>query len=518
MEWLKRLSGPLGLALILVGGVTYGILYTSGWIAILPLLVGVALVVVAVVVNLRGARTEGARRSARLGVNAAVSIIVFAAILVFLQTLSARHNAQYDTTANKRFSLSPQTEKILGALTKDVVVTCFFKEAGPGRRELQDLLKQYSSESHRVKYEFIDPDKDPVAARRYQVTSYGTIVVESGGNEEKVMEVAEEKLTNAILKVTREKRKVIYCVTGHGEKSIDDTQAAGLSQLKSAVEAENYELKDLFTLRDSIPKDCEMLLIPGPEKDLFPEERIMIERYLAAGGKLLMLVDPLTELPQVDSLAAAYGIEITNSIIIDRFGKILAGNYFTPVVNKYGSHPITEGFRLASFFPQARALEITAKRPEGLSVTVLASTGGSAYAERNIPNVLKGKTQFESDQDLPGPVNVAEVATKDIGPKTTPGAAQRESPKSRVVVFGDSDFTTNAYIGLSGNKDLILNTISWLAEEADLIAIRAKNPVSQPVVLVTRQGRVIFWLPVVGLPALFIVLGIIVLVHRRRAA
>jgi ABC-type uncharacterized transport system involved in gliding motility auxiliary subunit len=260
------------------------------------------------------------------------------------------------------------------------------------------------------------------------------------------------------------------------------------------------------------------LLIPGPEKDLFPEERIMIERYLAAGGKLLMLVDPLTELPQVDSLAAAYGIEITNSIIIDRFGKILAGNYFTPVVNKYGSHPITEGFRLASFFPQARALEITAKRPEGLSVTVLASTGGSAYAERNIPNVLKGKTQFESDQDLPGPVNVAEVATKDIGPKTTPGAAQRESPKSRVVVFGDSDFTTNAYIGLSGNKDLILNTISWLAEEADLIAIRAKNPVSQPVVLVTRQGRVIFWLPVVGLPALFIVLGIIVLVHRRRAA
>lgn len=518
MALFKKLSGPVGLALILIGGVTYGILYTSGLIAIVPLAVGLALVTAAAVTNLRGARTEGAKRSTRLGVNAAVSIVVLAAILIFLQTLSARHNAAYDTTSNKRFSLSPQTEKILAALTRDVDFTCFFKEQAPGRLELEDLLKEYARTSHRVKYQFIDPDKDPVAAKRYKITAYNTTVVESGGNDEKVMEITEEKITNAIVTVTRERRKVIYCITGHGEKSIDDSGATGLTQLKQAVESENYSINDLFTLRDSIPSDCQMLLIPGPQKDLFPEERSMIERYLERAGKLLALVDPFTELPQLDSLIAEYGVRVTNTVIIDRFGRLLAGNYLTPVVNRYGKHAITEGFRLASFFPQACALEVDKKPPAGVTVDVLASTGESAYAERDIASVLKGKTEFEPGKDLPGPINVVEVATKKLGPAVPEGARPGGGPTAEVVVFGDSDFASNSYLNLSGNKDFVLNTISWLAEESDLIAVRAKNPVSQPVVLVTRQGRVVFWLPVVGVPAFFAVLGIIVLIARRRAA
>jgi len=87
-----------------------------------------------------------------------------------------------------------------------------------------------------------------------------------------------------------------------------------------------------------------------------------------------------------------------------------------------------------------------------------------------------------------------------------------------VVVFGDSDFASNAYISLSGNKDLILNTIGWLAEEEDLISVRAKNPVSQPVVLNVTQGRVVFWLPVVALPAIVGLIGVLVVINRRRSA
>ena len=97
----------------------------------LPLVAGIALVAASATLSIRGARSEGSRRSARLGINAAVSIIALAAILVFLQTLASRHGASFDTTANKRFSLSPQTEKILDRLTKDVVFTCFFKADAP---------------------------------------------------------------------------------------------------------------------------------------------------------------------------------------------------------------------------------------------------------------------------------------------------------------------------------------------------------------------------------------------------
>ncbi len=519
MDRLRRILGPLGLLLILGGGIAYGILYSSGWLAVVPLAAGVAAVAVSAALGFRGARSDGSRRNTRYGINAAVSIIAFAAILIFLQTLASRHGARFDTTANKRFSLSPQTVKILDRLSKDVVFTCFFKADAPARTEISDLLKEYAGENPRVKHSFIDPDRDPVTARRYRIRSYGTIVVESGENEEQITQITEEKLTNAILKVTRDTKKVICFLTGHGEKSIDDAQPTGLSELKGSVEAEGYAVRNLLTLRDSIPPDCAILLIPGPEKDIHAHERGMIDRFISEGGSVLALIDPLVEAPQLEGIASACGIEVTGSIVVDRYARLVSGNYLTPVVNQYGNHPITEGFRLASFFPQVRALRAAQDKPAGVEIAVLASTSASAFGETNLADVLRGKTQFEPSRDLAGPLGVAAVAKKEItaspGRNAPAGGGMRYG---RLVVFGDSDFASNAYLGLSGNRDLILNTIGWLAEEEDLIAVRAKDPLSQPVVLNMRQGRTVFWLPVVGLPAIVGCIGVFVLVHRRRSA
>jgi ABC-type uncharacterized transport system involved in gliding motility auxiliary subunit len=519
MERLVKILGPLGLALILVGGIAYGILFSSGWPAVVPLVAGIVLVAASAALGSRGNRSEGSKRSARFGINAAVSIVALAAILVFLQALASRHGGSYDATENKRFSLSSQTVKILDRLSNDVVFTCFFKADAPGTIELSDLLAAYAEENPRVKYSFVDPDRDPVTARRYRIRSYGTIVAESGGREERLTDISEEKLTNAILKVTRETKKVIYCLTGHGEKSIDDTQAAGLSDLMSAVEGEGYAIKNLLTLRDSIPADCAVLLVPGPEKDLYAQERDLIERYLSRGGSLLVLIDPFVDAPLLEGIATEYGIDVTKTIIVDRYARLVSGNYLTPVVNQYGTHPITEGFRLASFFPQARALVVAKDKPQGVVTTVLASTGASAFGETDLDNVLKGTTQYEPNRDLAGPLAVAAAAKREIAPAPArDGAAPGPTRYARVVIFGDSDFTSNAYLGLSGNRDLILNTIGWLADEEDLIAIRARNPLSQPVVLNMRQGRTVFWLPVVGMPALVACIGVLVLLRRRRSA
>lgn len=93
----------------------------------------------------------------------------------------------------------------------------------------------------------------------------------------------------------------------------------------------------------------------------------------------------------------------------------------------------------------------------------------------------------------------------------------KRGARSRVVVFGDSDFASNSYLELGGNKDLILNTIGWLAEEEDLIAIRPKDSLSQPIMLTARQGRIVFWLPVVFLPAAAGVFGVAVAVRKKRS-
>ena len=136
MELMKKIIGPLGFALILVGGVMYGIFYTSGGLAILPLLLGLLLTVASVAMNLRSSRSEASRRLTRYGLNAGASIVFLAAILIFLQTFSSRHSARIDTTENRRFSLSRQTVNIINGLENEIEVTCFFKETTNGKKRL----------------------------------------------------------------------------------------------------------------------------------------------------------------------------------------------------------------------------------------------------------------------------------------------------------------------------------------------------------------------------------------------
>ena len=165
----------------------------------------------------------------------------------------------------------------------------------------------------------------------------------------------------------------------------------------------------------------------------------------------------------------------------------------------------------------SRSIGASAEPAEEVTVEVIASTSETAYAESNIDAILnEGKTQYEGEQDLAGPVGLAAVATMSIDTTAALGSPMR-SAKSRVVVFGDSDFASNSYLDLGGNRDLVLNTISWLADEEDLIAIRPKNSLSQPVMLTARQGRIVFWLPVIFIPFATGAIGVAVAVRKRRS-
>jgi len=100
------------------------------------------------------------------------------------------------------------------------------------------------------------------------------------------------------------------------------------------------------------------------------------------------------------------------------------------------------------------------------------------------------------------------------------GEEQQEAPETpaaeaRLVLFGDSDFASNGYFGAGANGDLFLMTISWLAEEADLIAIRPKSPEDRRIEATMAQSMLIFWGAVILLPAITLVLGVVVWYRRR---
>jgi len=514
--------GYAGFTLCVVTAVAYGIIPEKiryiwiGW------LIGGSCITAYVIGNFDEVKSYLKRRSARYGANATILVLLFIGILVFIEAISARHHSQFDLTANKYYTLSDQTIKVLHGLSKPVHVTAFFQETARDREDAKDLLTQYANVSRRFTFEFVDPDRFPGKAKRYKITTYGTMVIECGTRDEKITELSEEKLTNALIKLTREGEKVVYFLSGHGEKSIEDHQKAGYSAVKEAIQDQNYAVKELLLIRShEVPKDAAVLIIAGPKKSLFPVEFKMLEEFINRGGHIFILLDPETN-TDFGKFLKDYGIKVGNDIIIDKLSRLFAGDYLTPIVSKYAlNHPITRNFNTASFFPIARSIAPGKSENRKVETIRLALTGESSWAETDLDTLRKGSASFDKNEDMRGPIPVAVVSTVEIDKEKKKENKNKEegdklaSIHARIVVFGDSDFASNGYLNLSGNRDLFLNTLSWLAEEEDLISIRPKKRENAPVVLSYTQGRIIFWSSVVLLPGVVLVIGVIVFRRRR---
>ena len=337
--------------------------------------------------------------------------------------------------------------------------------------------------------------------------------------EERIFTVSEEAITNALVKVSRRERKKVYFLTGHGEHGIDDSGKDGFSAVKDALEEQGYEVKSLLLVRaESVPADASVVVIAGPTADLLPAEAERLEAYVTRGGKLLALIDP-GPAPALTALLKARGIELASDTLIDNLSRLFGADALMPVVSQYTPHPITKEFRMASFFPLARSVRPAGTPPDGVEVQALASTGSGSWAETDLKALEKGKATFEEGRDAPGPVPVAAVATVETRDGQKGSQASKEAgatrSKARLVVIGDSDFASNTHLNLSGNATLLLNTISWLAEEEDLIAIRPRSEGSQPLLLSPGQGRALFWISIVLMPLVVTVIGGKVLWRRR---
>jgi ABC-type uncharacterized transport system involved in gliding motility auxiliary subunit len=471
---------------------------------------GVVLVVASLVAHVDDFRALARHRSARYGFNTALMILFLLGIIGLVEAVSYRHNARLDLTENKRHSLSPQTVKILRELPTDVHAVAFFRADQPGKRVAEDLFKQYARYSNgKLTWKVVDPDREPGLARRYGIETYGTVVLETKAKSEKVSDAEEEKLTNGLVKVTREGKRVVYVVQGHGERDLASTERAGFSEAKTEKERANYEVKPLVLAREAkVPDDAAVVILPGPRTDLLPPEIDALDQYLGKGGKLLAMVDS-GMLGQVKSgviqgFLARYGVELAENLIIELnpVGRLFGATPDVPIIQQYESHPITRELGgIMTAFPLSRTVQPVPTPPPGVSVQSLAKTSPQSWGETSRAEIERGEVK-PGPGEPQGPLSVAAVATRD---------------KTRIVVYGTSNLASNQFLGFQGNRDFFLNTVSWLAEEESQVSIRAKEAKQTPVFLTSQQAQAAFLLPVVLLPGLAVAGGIVVAVRRRAA-
>ncbi len=530
MGMLKRLIdvlAPLGIALAL------GVFIWTQRGHALPgglrpwLVAALALVLLHLVLRWDSVVRGIGKRQLRYGTNALVLAVVVLGILGFLNYFVSRHTKRFDYTKDQRFSLSDQTRKVLAGLKSEIKITAFDRQRSLER--VQDRLKAYQAISSKVKVDYVDPVKSPTRAEAYDARgSYPVLFVELDGKRERITNYEEQDVTNALIKVTRQGKKTVCLLEGEGERSSEDTAERGFSGAKSSLTKSLYEVKNVFLMREkTVPADCTVLLIGGPEKDLLASTTAAIRDYVKGGGKALVMVEPeLKEsYPNLDSLLKEWSLEAGKDVVVDvsGMGQIFGFSELAPLALDYPWHAITKDFRMppvATLFGGARSLQAGKGTIEGVTAQDLLKTSPQSWAETDIK--MNGPMKFDEGKDRTGPIALASVATiRGTAPAPNPspaGAATSEpakTPEGRVVAVGDADFASNQLLGFQGNRDLFLNMVAWLAEDADLISIRPKDAQNQTLFISRQTQGLVTLAAQILIPGLFVFAGVVTWWRRR---
>jgi ABC-type uncharacterized transport system involved in gliding motility auxiliary subunit len=464
------------------------------------------------------------RRQARLGTAAAVSVLAVLGILVAINYIGSRQNKRWDLTEARQYSLSDQTIKVLQSLDRPLSVMVFGRSTDFDR--FRDQLGEYEYASRQVSVEYIDADRQPARTRQYEVQSYGTVVLETNGRVERVTSSSEQDITNAIIKVLTGEERRIYFVQGHGEKDPVSAERTGYNGIAEGLRRENYTVEKLVLAQaQEVPEDAAAIVVAGPRTDFFPQEIEMLDRYLGRGGKLLVLLDPPDEpgvrFSRLESLLQEWAIEIGHDVVVDAsgMGQLLGTDATVPVAASYPQHPITESFSYLTAFPLARSVTPVSGGAGGRFAQSFVETSPRSWAETDIEGLSKdSKVEFEEAKgDRMGPVSIA-AAVSAPAPEAPVSAASesdeaepeddRPKAETRVAVVGDSDFAANFALNIQGNRDLFLNTVGWLVQQENLIAIRPRDPADRRVTMTASQQNRIALLALGIIPALIIGTGV----------
>jgi ABC-type uncharacterized transport system involved in gliding motility auxiliary subunit len=449
-------------------------------------------------------------RQTKYAAYAATYILIVIAAVVLANVLADRYNKSYDTTANKRYSLSEQTAKIVKGLKQDATITYFNQSTR--FRDGKDLLDQYANLSPRLQVKYVDPDKDPELAREFGIRSFGTAVVQIGAKREEAKSMTEEGITGALIRNLKSNTRTVCFAGGSGEHQPDDSNREGMSKFKEVLAKDSYDSKSIDLLsKAEVPGDCTTLVIAGPTKNYQQPEVDAIKKYVENGGRALFMLDPplkgreeIAENDALTNLLESWGVTLNKDLILDLnpLGQLAGVGPQVALVTRYDSHPIVDQMRgTATGFPLARSLEI--KNTDKTSVQKLFDSSSTSLATSNLSSP---SVNVNDPKNKKGPLTLAAAGTYNTG---------RENSQGRFVVVGNSTWAANGFIDFNGNDDLASNSVNWLSSDEDLISIRPKSPEDRRI---TMTGRQLSWVRATSqfaLPFVVVIVGVGVWWKRR---
>jgi ABC-type uncharacterized transport system involved in gliding motility auxiliary subunit len=442
---------------------------------------------------------------------ATLYILVTVAVLTVANMLANRYNKTYDTTSNKKYTLSEQTAKIVKGLKEPA--TIYYFDRPSGFKGAKDTLDQYANLSPKVHVQYVDVEKDNLLARQAGAKNIGTAIVQIGERKEEAKGLTEEGITGAFIRDLKNTTRTVCFVTGSGEHQIDVTTGNGFSRLKDLLGKDEYQAKSINLLEKAeVPADCTVVVVGGPKTDYVQPQIDALKKYVEDGGRALFLLNPalnlgkeqITDNEPLMSLLSSWGVTPSKDLVLDMnpISRVLGTGPEVALVMRYDSHAIVNEMKgTATGFPISRSLET--KNADKTTVDKLFESSESSVATTKLnspsidPNDPKNKR---------GPLTLAAAGVYTTG---------KDNSQGRFVVIGSSEWAANAFLGFQGNRDLAMNAVNWLSSDEDLISIRPKEREDRRITMTNGQIRWVGITSVLLLPLAVILTGVSVWWRRR---
>lgn len=467
-------------------------------------------------------------RTVSLGLYVSVVSVIFIAVVVFINLIVTKADITGDLSNNKVYSITDETVKYLDKLKDDIVI---YYIASPDEisDNIYELVKKYEEESKHIKVKVKDPVVYPTFVDQYtdeEVTSNSVIVVNKKDTS-KYKYIAysslvqtevdystyqsqvtgidvEGQVTSAINYVTAESSMKMYFLTGHEESENFDS---GITDLitKQNIESETINLQT----SKNIPKDCDLLAIISPKRDLDSSELEKIESYIKNGKPVLVCMGYVDKnLENLNKFLKNYGLENHQGLVVEKSIENRAGQGYTTLFPNISGHDITSGLEsVYACIPLATGIKEAEVVPTGVTVEPILQTSDKSYAVTDMSLSIETINKNNSEK---GPFNIGSAITIN-NDKTT----------SKMVVYASAsafdtseDIATSQYI----NAEMMLSSINWLCDidSSTTISIPVKELSNSQLTVDGSQQLVWTLLMVIVIPLVILATGFVVWLRRRR--
>lgn len=454
--------------------------------------------------------TRASRRQLQL--QNLVFIIGLLVVVGLLAWLSTRYDIETDWTRDGRNTLSIDSRQLLDEMPAAIHITAFATEGSVVRDHIQDLVNRYQRHKPEIELVFINPDAEPERTRDLGITLDGELLIAYQGRSETIQSLSEQSLSNALLRVARQQDRKIVFLSGHGERDLLGEANHDFGQFGKLLLQKGLKLEALnLAERGAMPTDINLLVIADPRTPLLSGEVHLLNTYVKQGGNLLWLYESGSS-NGLAPLAETLGIEFLPGTIVDATTQLFGiDNPAFAIIPAYPMHPVTREMSSLTLYPEASAIEVDA--PESWQAEPLLTTLERAWTEIG---PISGTIQFDEDSDeRMGPLDIGFVLTRTAPGKTSDSEAETESSQQRVIVIGDSDFLSSAYLGNGGNVELGLNLFNWLNHDDQFISITARTASDVNLELSKTAQIIIGFGFLFVAPALLLLTGVFIWWRRR---